>query len=107
MIVLYVVFLMLSPAALLVSCPTTAEPVTASSRPAGAAGRSVFQPVEDLVNRDPRSSSKRGCRPASRSSAPPAAWPSALVPINRGPMTGVRCVSIFLIPSAGCDWANW
>ena len=39
---LLVVFLMLSPAALLVSWPTTAEPVTASSRPAGAAGRSVF-----------------------------------------------------------------
>ena len=42
MIVLFVVFLMLSPAALFVSCPTTAEPVTACSRPAGAAGRSVF-----------------------------------------------------------------
>ena len=54
MIVLFVVFLMLSPAALLVSCPTTAEPVTASSRPAGAGGPFRLQPVEDPVDRDAR-----------------------------------------------------
>ena len=93
---------MLSPAALFVSRPTTADPVTARSRPAGAGGRSVF------TQSRMRSTAMRvffeTCVPSNRTIVSTAwPWPSALVPTSRGPMTGVLWRSSFLIPSSGLE----